>query len=65
MLITKRQFSGWSKLEAFADDKINVTNNMEFVVVRVENIVDKGENADNQTTIFQTSPNWKHLQTTK
>ena len=33
------------KLKAFADDKINVTEKMRFVLVRVENIVGKGENA--------------------
>ena len=38
----------WSKLKAFADDKINVTKKSKFVVARVENIVEKGENAGNQ-----------------
>ena len=35
----------WSKLKAFADDKINVTEKMKFVLERVENNVGKGENA--------------------
>ena len=35
----------WSKLKAFADDKINVTVKLKFVLGRVENIVGKGENA--------------------
>ena len=35
-----------SKMKAFADDKINVTKNLKFVLIRVENIVGKGENAD-------------------
>ena len=35
----------WSKLKAFADDKINVTEKLKFVLGRVENIVGKGENA--------------------
>ena len=35
----------WSKLKAFADDKINVTEKWKFVLGRVENIVEKGENA--------------------
>ena len=34
-----------SKLKTFADDKINVTENLKFVFERVENIVGKGENA--------------------
>ena len=35
----------WSKLKAFADDTINVTQKFKFVLGRVENIVGKGENA--------------------
>ena len=31
----------WSKLKAFADDKINVTKKFNFVLGRVENIVEK------------------------
>ena len=38
----------WSKLKAFADDKINVTHTLEFVLRRVENIVEKGENVGYQ-----------------
>ena len=38
----------WSKLKAFAHEKINVTEKMKFVLGRVENIVGKGENAGNQ-----------------
>ena len=34
-----------SKLKAFADDKINVTEKLKFVLGRLENIVPKGENA--------------------
>ena len=34
----------WSKLKAFADNKINVTEKLKFVLGRVENIVGKGEN---------------------
>ena len=33
------------RLKAFADDKINVTQNLKFILERVENIVGKGENA--------------------
>ena len=35
----------WSKLKHFADEKIYVTEKMEFVLEMVENIVGKGENA--------------------
>ena len=38
----------WSKLKAFADDKINPIEKLKFVLGRVENIVGKGENAGNQ-----------------
>ena len=31
----------WSKLKAFADDKINVTKELKFVLGREENIVRK------------------------
>ena len=34
----------WSKLKAFAGDRINVTEILKFVLGRVENIVEKGEN---------------------
>ena len=35
----------WSKLKAFADDKINVAEKMISLCDRVENIAQKGENA--------------------
>ena len=38
----------WSKLEAFADDKLNVTEKLKYVLERVENIEGKGENAGYQ-----------------
>ena len=37
-----------TKLKAFEDDKINVTQELKFELRRVENIVAKGENAGNQ-----------------
>ena len=37
-----------SNLKAFTYDKINVTENVKFVVERVENIAGKGENAGYQ-----------------
>ena len=36
------------KLKAFADDKSNITQNLQFVFGTVENIVEKGENAGSQ-----------------
>ena len=38
-------FFYWSKLKELADDKINVTEKLKFVLGRAENIVRKGENA--------------------
>ena len=38
----------WSKLKAFAEDKIKVTEKLKFVLGRVENTVGKGENAGYQ-----------------
>ena len=35
----------WSKMKAFADDKIHVTEKLKLVLERLENIVGKGENA--------------------
>ena len=34
----------WFKLKAFAENKINVTENLKFLLGRVENIVRKREN---------------------
>ena len=42
------KFLNLSKLEAFGDDKINVTGKLKIVCARVEIIVGKGENAGNQ-----------------
>ena len=43
--LPKNKILDWSKLKAFADDKINVTKELKFVLGRVENIVGKRENA--------------------
>ena len=37
-----------SKFKSLADDKIDMTQNLKFVLERVENILGKGENADYQ-----------------
>ena len=42
------QILDWSKLKAFADDKMNVAETMIYVYGRVENVVGKGENTDYQ-----------------
>ena len=38
----------WSEFKAHADDKTNVTQNLNFLLERVENILGKGENAGYQ-----------------
>ena len=42
------KFFNWSKLKAFADDKINASQKLKYVLGRVENIMGKGENAGYQ-----------------
>ena len=42
----------WSKLEAFADDKISMNEKLKIVLGRVENIVGKGENAGDQKASY-------------
>ena len=41
-------FLDWSKVKAFADYKVTVTEKLKFVLGRLENIVGKGENAGYQ-----------------
>ena len=43
--LPNNKFLGWSKLKAFADDKLNLAKQLKFALGRVENIVEKGENA--------------------
>ena len=43
LLFTKWQIFRLVQIEAFADDKINVTEKLKFVLAQVENIVGKGE----------------------
>ena len=42
----------WSKMNAFADDKINVSEKLKLLLGTVENIVGKGENAGYVISIF-------------
>ena len=44
----KGKILDWSKLKAFADNKINVKENLKFHLGRVENIEGKEENAGYQ-----------------
>ena len=46
--IPNDQVLGWSKLKAFADDRIKLAKMMIFFVDQVENIAGKGENAGHQ-----------------
>ena len=46
------KFLDWSKLKEHADDKINKTEKLKFVLGMVENIVGKGENAGYQKAFF-------------
>ena len=47
-LFTEWQNYDSFKFKAFAEDKTIVTENMKFVLERIENIVGKGENAGYQ-----------------
>ena len=42
------KYLDWSKLKAFADDKMNVGEKLIFMEEKIENIVGQGENAGNQ-----------------
>ena len=45
------KFLDWSTLKALADDKINLTEKLKFVLGPVENIMGRGENAGYQFSI--------------
>ena len=47
-LLPNDKFLDWSKLKAFAHDKLNLAEKLKFVLGRAENIVGKGENAGYQ-----------------
>ena len=42
----------WSKLKAFADNKINLNEELKLVLERIESIVGKGENARSIFSFF-------------
>ena len=44
-LVPNNKIQDLSKFKAFADNKLNVTQKLEFVFNRAEDIVEKGENA--------------------
>ena len=46
--LPKDNFLNLSKLKAFGDDKIKVTEKLKFVFARIEIIMGKGENAGNK-----------------
>ena len=48
VLFTTQVISNWSKLKAYAYNRINATVEHKFVVRRGENIVEKGDNAGYQ-----------------
>ena len=50
--LTNDKILDWSKLRAFADNKIKSAKRMIFVFNRVDNIVRKGENAYFQHFLF-------------
>ena len=54
--LPNNEISNWSKLEAFADDKIKVTESLKFGLGMVQNVVGKEENAV-YTSIFLFSYN--------
>ena len=43
--LPNKKILDWSKFKTFADNKINVAENLKFVLERVENTVGKGDNA--------------------
>ena len=47
-MLTLYKILDWPKFKALADDKINVTEKLKFVLGMVENILGKGENAGYQ-----------------
>ena len=53
--LSNDEFLNWFKLKAFADGKINITEKLEFVLGRVENMTEKGENAGCQHFLLFTS----------
>ena len=45
LLTLQKPFYSWSKLKAFADDKMYVNEKLKFGLEKEENIVGKGDNA--------------------
>ena len=46
--VPKNKIPDWCKFKAFADDKIDVTENLKIILWSLENIMGKGENAGYQ-----------------
>ena len=53
--LSNGKFLDWLKLKEFADEKVNVAGNLNFVLGRVENIVGKGEHTGCQHFSFSYS----------
>ena len=49
--LSSDKYLNLSKLKAFGDDKINVTEKLKFVSARVKNIVGKGEKKPLENTV--------------
>ena len=47
-MFTRRHIFRLVQIEAFVDDNVNATQNLKFVLGRVDNIVGKGENGGYQ-----------------
>ena len=57
--LPNNKFLNWSKFKELADDKINLTEKLKFVLERAEIIVRKGENAGYQHfLLFQQCFDW-------
>ena len=54
--LSNDKFLDWFKLKAFADDNLNLTEKLKFVLSWMENIVGKGEML--VTSIFSFSHNF-------
>ena len=51
--LPNNKFLHWSNFKAFADNKINVSEKVKYVLGRLENLVGIGENAGNQHYFLQ------------
>ena len=52
---------GWTKLKAFANDKLNIAEMIISLLGRIENIVGKGENVIASIFLFSNNVSERHL----